>query len=232
MRHLLAKVPKNDEARALLVEALAKQRRYKDAVQALPDNPDNNDALLNLRLTWIEQDPPGSEQVEQWIASSNLSQRVRLWQAYSLSLAKFWRRRQAHDWLAQLAPKGDDDILHLARSNWSEQLRDWNGTIEQLAPLAASKQLDAEGWQRLGQRLCAEARRTAFAAIAAASANARSRAQGPPCDGRSGDRHGPGATGSTLDSIIARQRPGRIRRNASACGSWHGRAATCRPCNA
>lgn len=149
MRHLLAKVPKNDEARALLVEALAKQRRYKDAVQALPDNPDNNDALLNLRLTWIEQDPPGSEQVEQWIASSNLSQRVRLWQAYSLSLAKFGGAGKAHDWLAQLAPKGDDDILHLARSNWSEQLRDWNGTIEQLAPLAASKQLDAEGWQRL-----------------------------------------------------------------------------------
>ena len=39
MRHLLVKVPKNDEARAMLVEALAKQRRYKDAVQALPDNP-------------------------------------------------------------------------------------------------------------------------------------------------------------------------------------------------
>lgn len=149
MRHLLTKVPKNDEARALLVEALARQRRYKDAVQSLPDNPDNNDALLNLRLTWIEQDPPGSEQVEQWIASSNLSQRVRLWQAYSLSLAKFGGAGKAHDWLAQLAPKGDDDILRMARSNWSEQLRDWDGTIEQLAPLAASKQLDAEGWQRL-----------------------------------------------------------------------------------
>lgn len=149
MRHLLDKVPKNDEARALLVEALAKQRRYKDAVQSLPDNPDNNDALLNLRLTWIEQDPPGSEQVEQWIASSNLSQRVRLWQAYSLSLAKFGGAGKAHDWLAQLAPKGDDDILQMARSNWSEQLRDWNGTIEQLAPLATSRQLDAEGWQRL-----------------------------------------------------------------------------------
>lgn len=149
MRHLLTNVPKNDEARALLVEALARQRRYKDAVQALPDNPDNNDALLNLRLTWIEQDPPGSEQVEQWIASSNLSQRVRLWQAYSLSLAKYGGAGKARNWLAQLAPKGDDNILRLARSNWSEQLHDWNGTIEQLAPLAASKQLDAEGWQRL-----------------------------------------------------------------------------------
>lgn len=149
MRHLLTKVPNNDEARALLVEALARQRRYKDAVQALPENPDNNDALLNLRLTWIEQDPPGSEQVEQWLATSNLNQRVRLWQAYSLSLARFGGASRAHDWLAQLAPKGDDNILREARANWSEQLRDWNGTIEQLAPLAASKQLDAEGWQRL-----------------------------------------------------------------------------------
>ncbi|MCU1752071.1 NfrA family protein [Pseudomonas sp. 6D_7.1_Bac1] len=149
MRHLLAKVPKNDEARAMLVEALAKQRRYKDAVQALPDNPENSDALLNLRLTWIEQDPPTSEQVENWMATSPLNQRVQLWQAYSLSLAKFGGALKARNWLAQLSPKGDDSILRLARSNWSEQLRDSNGTIEELAPLAARKQLDAEGWQRL-----------------------------------------------------------------------------------
>jgi adsorption protein A len=149
MRHLLGKVPKNDEARALLVQALAKQRRYKDAVQALPDNPQNSDALLNLRLTWIEQDPPGSEQVEQWIASSNLNQRIRLWQAYSLSLAKFGGAARAHDWLAQLAPKGDRRILQLAKANWSEQLRNWDDTIKELAPLAANKQLDAQGWQRL-----------------------------------------------------------------------------------
>ncbi|WP_433897880.1 NfrA family protein [Pseudomonas sp. PSE1(2024)] len=146
MRHLLEKVPKNDEARALLVESLAKQRRYKEALQALPDN---SDALLDLRLTWIEQDPPTSTQVEDWMAASNLNDRVRLWQAYSLSLAKFGGAAKAHDWLAQLAPKGDDNILRLARANWSEQLRDWSGTIDQLAPLAARKQLDAEGWQRL-----------------------------------------------------------------------------------
>ena len=146
MRHLLEKVPKNDEARALLVESLAKQRRYKEALQALPDN---SDALLDLRLTWIEQDPPTSTQVESWMATSSLNDRVRLWQAYSLSLAKFGGAAKAHDWLAQLSPKGDDNILRLARANWSEQLRDWSGTIDQLAPLAASKQLDAEGWQRL-----------------------------------------------------------------------------------
>ncbi|QTD30897.1 NfrA family protein [Pseudomonas fluorescens] len=146
MRHLLEKVPKNDEARALLVESLAKQRRYKEALQALPDD---SNALLDLRLTWIEQDPPTSTQVESWMATSSLNDRVRLWQAYSLSLAKFGGAAKAHDWLAQLAPKGDDNILRLARANWSEQLRDWSGTIDQLAPLAARKQLDAEGWQRL-----------------------------------------------------------------------------------
>lgn len=146
MRHLLEKVPANDEARALLVEALAKQRRYKDALQVLPKD---SEALLDLRLTWIEQDPPSSSQVESWMADSSLNDRVRLWQAYSLSLAKFGGAAKAHDWLAQLAPKGDDNILRLARANWSEQLRDWSGTIEQLAPLAARKQLDSEGWQRL-----------------------------------------------------------------------------------
>lgn len=147
MRHLLEKVPKNDEARTLLVESLANQRRYKDAVQALPK--DNSEAVLDLRLTWIEQDPPSSTQVEQWMATSDLKDRVRLWQAYSLSLAKFGGAAKAHDWLAQLSPKGDENILRLARANWSEQLRDWSGTIDELAPLAARKQLDAEGWQRL-----------------------------------------------------------------------------------
>ncbi|WP_426620136.1 NfrA family protein [Pseudomonas rustica] len=147
MRHLLEKVPKNDEARAMLVESLAKQRRYQDAVQALPN--DNSEAVLDLRLTWIEQDPPTSTQVEQWMATSSLNDRVRLWQAYSLSLAKFGGAAKAHDWLAHLAPKGDDNILRLARSNWSEQLRDWSGTIEELAPLVARQQLDTEGWQRL-----------------------------------------------------------------------------------
>jgi adsorption protein A len=147
MRHLLEKVPKNDEARAMLVESLAKQRRYKDAVQALPN--ENSEAVLDLRLTWIEQDPPSSAQVEQWLATSSLNDRVRLWQAYSLSLAKFGGAAKAHDWLAHLSPKGDDNILRLARSNWSEQLRDWSGTIDELAPLAARNQLNAEGWQRL-----------------------------------------------------------------------------------
>ncbi|RAI69239.1 phage receptor [Pseudomonas fluorescens] len=149
MRHLLSKVPENDEARALLVQSLVKQRRYNDAVQALPDNPANGDALLNLRLTWIEQDPPGSEQVEQWIASSDLTQRIRLWQAYSLSLARYGGAARAHDWLAQLPPKGDARLLHLARANWSEQLHDWDSTIKELAPLAANQQLDDQGWQRL-----------------------------------------------------------------------------------
>lgn len=149
MRHLLSNVPENDEARALLVQSLVKQRRYNDAVQALPDNPANSDALLNLRLTWIEQDPPGSEQVEQWIASSDLTQRIRLWQAYSLSLARYGGAAKAHDWLAQLPPKGDARLLHLARANWSEQLHDWDGTIKELAPLAANQQLDDQGWQRL-----------------------------------------------------------------------------------
>ncbi|MEX5433680.1 hypothetical protein WCD93_31130, partial [Klebsiella michiganensis] len=91
-RHVLGRVPNNDEARALLVEALAHQRRYKEAealAEQLGDSPEHANALLELRLTWIEQDPPPASQVEQWLASSDGAQRVRLWQAYSLSLARF-----------------------------------------------------------------------------------------------------------------------------------------------
>ncbi|NVZ50452.1 phage receptor [Pseudomonas sp. B6002] len=148
-RHLLERVPNNEEARDLLVQALAKQRRYKDAAQVLAGQPAGSDALLELHLTWIEQDPPGNAQVESWIAQATLPQRIRLWQAYSLSLAKFGGAARAHDWLAQLPPQGDDTVLRLARANWAEQLHDWDDTIRQLAPLAERKQLDRAGWQRL-----------------------------------------------------------------------------------
>jgi adsorption protein A len=70
---VLKRVPNNDEARALLAEALAHQRRYKDAeaiAEELDDNPEHADALLELRLTWIEQDPPPASQVEDWLATA------------------------------------------------------------------------------------------------------------------------------------------------------------------
>jgi adsorption protein A len=149
MRHLLTQVPNNEEARAMLVESLAKQHRYKDAVQALQDIPSNSDTLLDLRLNWIEQDPPSAAEVENWIANSPPNQRIRLWQAYSLSLAQTGGAARAHDWLARLPAQGNDNALHLARSNWAEQLRDSDGVIQDLAPLAERKQLNAEGWQRL-----------------------------------------------------------------------------------
>ena len=37
----------------------------------------------------------------------------------------------------------------MARANWAEQVSDWNETIEQLAPLAATGKLAADDWQRL-----------------------------------------------------------------------------------
>ncbi|WP_047337150.1 NfrA family protein [Pseudomonas protegens] len=148
-RHLLQQVPKNQEAQGLLAQSLARQRRYKDAVNAMPNAAADSEALLELRLTWIEQDPPGTQQVEDWIASSSLNHRIRLWQAYSLSLAKFGGAARAYNWLAQLPAKGDDALLRLARANWSEQLRNWDETIAQLEPVAARGQLDADGWQRL-----------------------------------------------------------------------------------
>lgn len=151
-RHVLKRVPNNDEARALLVEALAHQRRYKEAeamAEQLGDGPEYANALLELRLTWIEQDPPAASQVENWLASADGTQRVRLWQAYSLSLAKFGGAGKALDWLNQLPPRDDGQVLRLARANFAEQLRNWKETIEQLQPLADKGQLPPEDWQRL-----------------------------------------------------------------------------------
>lgn len=151
-RHVLNRVPNNDEARALLVEALAHQRRYKDAeamAEQLGNGPEYSNALQELRLTWIEQDPPPASQVESWLASADGTQRVRLWQAYSLSLAKFGGAGKALDWLNQLPPRDDGQVLRLARGNFAEQLRNWKETIEQLQPLADKGQLPPEDWQRL-----------------------------------------------------------------------------------
>ncbi|MFJ4396034.1 phage receptor [Pseudomonas sp. NPDC089396] len=151
-RHVLGRVPNNDEARALLVEALAHQRRYKEAEAAaeqMDASAEHADALLELRLTWIEQDPPAASQVESWLATAEGKQRVRLWQAYSLSLAKFGGAGKALEWLNQLPPRNDGQVLRLARANFAEQLRDWNETVEQLQPLADKGQLPAQDWQRL-----------------------------------------------------------------------------------
>ncbi|WDY60183.1 phage receptor [Pseudomonas sp. PSKL.D1] len=151
-RHVLGRVPNNDEARALLVEALAHQRRYKEAqalAEQLEDGPEHANALLELRLTWIEQDPPPASVVESWLASADSMQRVRLWQAYSLSLAKFGGAGKALDWLSQLPPRDDGQVLRLARANFAEQLRNWKETIDQLQPLAAKGQLPPQDWQRL-----------------------------------------------------------------------------------
>ncbi|WP_313202546.1 phage receptor [Pseudomonas sp.] len=151
-RHVLSRVPNNDEARSLLVEALAHQRRYKDAeamAEQLGNGSEYADALQELRLTWIEQDPPAASQVEGWLASVDGTQRVRLWQAYSLSLAKFGGAGKALEWLNQLPPRDDGAVLRLARANFAEQLRNWKETIDQLQPLADKGQLPSVDWQRL-----------------------------------------------------------------------------------
>lgn len=152
MRHLLGRVPNNAEARTLLVEALAKQRRYAEAEAAaepLGHTQEGQDSLEELRLTWIEQDPPKAEIVERWLAQTDGELRVRLWQAYSLHLAKADGARSALDWLNQIPVRGDGMVLRLARANWAEQLRDWTATVEQLRPLADSGQLPEEDWRRL-----------------------------------------------------------------------------------
>ncbi|MBH3410575.1 phage receptor [Pseudomonas putida] len=151
-RHVLSRVPNNDEARSLLVEALAHQRRYKDAeamAEQLGNGSEYAAALPALRLTWIEQDPPAASQVEGWLASVDGTQRVQLWQAYSLSLAKFGGAGKALEWLNQLPPRDDGRVLRLARANFAEQLRNWQETIDQLQPLADKGQLPSVDWQRL-----------------------------------------------------------------------------------
>lgn len=153
MRHLLSRVPNNTEARALLVQSLARQQRYADAekeAQALAGTDAGAQALTELRLDLIGNGPPPEAQVNQWLAhTSNANERVRLWQAYSLKLGQTQGAAKALDWLSTLPPGSDERVLREARANWAEQLRDWDTTIAQLAPLAAAHQLSGNDWRRL-----------------------------------------------------------------------------------
>ena len=148
-RYLLDKVPNNDEARSLLIQALARQNRYDEAEQLAAAQGKDSEQLLELRLTRIEQDPPEAAVVERWMHDSQVNPRIRLRQAYSLSLGKHYGPQKALDWLNQLHPAGDDSVLRQSRANWAEQVGDWDETVRQLAPLAASGQLQADDWQRL-----------------------------------------------------------------------------------
>ncbi|MDU9410616.1 phage receptor [Pseudomonas sp. zfem001] len=149
MRDLLLRVPNNEEARQLLVEALSKQRRYRDAEEQVAQLSDGYEALFEMRLAWIEQDPPTSDQVERWLAQTEGDHRVRLWQAYSLTLAKFGGAKRALDWLNQIPIRGDGTAMRMARANWAERLHDWETSEAQLAPLEAQGTLEPEDWQRL-----------------------------------------------------------------------------------
>lgn len=148
-RYLLDKVPNNDEARSLLIQALAHQKRYAEAERLAAAQGKDSEQLLELRLIRIEEDPPPASVVEGWMNDSQIAPRIRLRQAYSLSLGKHQGPRQALDWLNQLRPAGDDNILRQSRANWAEQVGDWDETVQQLAPLAARGQLDGDDWQRL-----------------------------------------------------------------------------------
>lgn len=148
-RYLLDKVPNNDEARSLLIQALAHQKRYDEAERMAAAQGKDSQQLLELRLIRIEENPPEASVVEGWMNDSQISPRIRLRQAYSLSLGKHYGPQKALDWLNQLRPAGDDNILRQSRANWAEQVGDWNETVAQLAPLAAKGQLQADDWQRL-----------------------------------------------------------------------------------
>ncbi|MEE1923075.1 phage receptor [Pseudomonas sp. 148P] len=148
-RYLLDRVPNNDEARALLIQAIAHQGRYQEAEAMAEAQGQDSDVLLELRLARIEEDPPAADVVERWMNASQINQRIRLRQAYSLSLGKHYGPQRALDWLNQLRPGHDDNILRQSRATWAEQVGDWDETVQQLAPLAASGQLGADDWQRL-----------------------------------------------------------------------------------
>ncbi|TBU86558.1 NfrA family protein [Phytopseudomonas dryadis] len=151
MRHLLERVPQQQEAQRLLVQALAQQRRYDEAAllaESLADTADGAQLLLELRLAWIEQGHPGSARVEGWMSASEAAARQRLWQAHSLALAERQSDGAALQWLQGLP--GDAPQLQRWRAVWAEKQQDWSALIAQLQPLAERNELHGQDWQRLG----------------------------------------------------------------------------------
>lgn len=150
MRHLLERVPQHQEAQRLLIQALAQQRRFEAAEQAtLRLGEAEGATLLELRLAWIEQDPPNRERVQAWLEEAHDETRERLWLAYAQSLEQRADTSEALTWLSGLEPNGDETPLRRWRAGLAEQLQDWPRVERELAPLADRNQLSDDDWQRL-----------------------------------------------------------------------------------
>ncbi|MDX5364720.1 MAG: hypothetical protein LPJ91_11270 [Pseudazoarcus pumilus] len=151
-RFLLERVPANQDARALLVDALARQGRYGEALQeaaSLADSAAVAALVFETRMRWIAQQDPGAERVSGWLADTAPERRTRLWQAYSMALQERQGPDAARAWLASL---GGVDAIALAR--WRgvfDELRgDSQGVVRELSPLLDSRSLNDEDWRRLG----------------------------------------------------------------------------------
>jgi hypothetical protein len=193
-RHVLKRVPNNNEARALLAEALAHQRRYKDAeaiADDLDDNPEHADALLELRLTWIEQDPPPASQVD-WLAQ---------------------RRQPAHPPVAGLQPEPGQVRRRTPRPGLAQPVaatRRRHGTApgpgtspnscatggnhRATATLGRQGPVAGADWQRLANAYIQQVDEQGLTALLA-SAPPPGGHPGTPGHGRTGHRHGPQPAG-------------------------------------
>lgn len=150
MRHLLEKVPAHLEARQLLVQALAAQLRFDEALQeAGALGNESAEHLLELRLALVERRLTPANGIEDWLRQSKGDARERLWKTYSLALADMKGAQAAWQWLASL-PWAGDAALRRWRSTFAEQAGQWSWVIADLKTLTSQLPVASEDWLRLG----------------------------------------------------------------------------------
>lgn len=153
MRHILKNVPHHPEARRLLIQALAAQDKFEEALQeseGLDTRSLSANELTELRRALLERKQPSQAAVAEWLAHSDGQAREELWKAYSSVLAQKDGAQAAWRWLSGL-PWSSDTALRLWRSTFAEQAAQWSWVISDLQSLASQLSVSSEEWLRLGQ---------------------------------------------------------------------------------
>ena len=177
MTHLLDQVPNNDEARALLINALSEQKDFEAALTVAQEYPEpdvRKKAVLDIQLRWIYDAPPSSVMISKWLEKApSEREHIAIWQSFVARMdGDEYYQENLFDWLGSVQAKGDELALRRARANMAERLEKWDAVIDELAPLAQDNQLSADDWPRLANAYVEKLDGAALSALLKTAPNA------------------------------------------------------------
>lgn len=150
-RFLLERVPGEEQARRLLIQALAAQDRYPEALeqaQKLSDSAENRQLQHQLRMHLMTTTRPTDQTVNAWLADSQDPERRQIWQAFSLQLQEHRGADAALRWLGTVQST-EAHATRRWRAAMAEEADRSLIVIESLQPVQQAGALSDTDWDRL-----------------------------------------------------------------------------------